>query len=55
MLEINSLINEKRSELERYSSWNIFHCVRYTIEYESLLKVEAEQKALIDRLSNNEV
>ena len=43
MMELNNLLNEKKSELERY-----------TIEYESLAKVEAEQRALIDKLSNNE-
>lgn len=43
-MELNNLLNEKKSELERY-----------TIEYESLVKVEAEQKHLIAKLSNNEV
>lgn len=43
-MELNNLLNEKKSELERY-----------TIEYESLVKVEAEQKHLIGKLSNNEV
>mmetsp|Transcript_21608 Transcript_21608/g.25099 ORF Transcript_21608/g.25099 Transcript_21608/m.25099 type:complete len:130 (-) Transcript_21608:116-505(-) len=43
MLELNNLLNEKKSELERY-----------THEYESLLKVESEQKLLIEKLSNNE-
>ena len=43
MMELNNLLNEKKSELERT-----------TIELESLMKVESEQKALIDKLSNNE-
>ena len=41
--ELTNLINEKKTELEKY-----------TIEFESLLKVEQEQKALIQKLSNNE-
>ena len=41
--ELKTLINEKKMELERL-----------TVEYESLAKVEAEQKLMIDKLSNNE-
>ncbi|CAG9311499.1 unnamed protein product [Blepharisma stoltei] len=41
--ELVFLINEKIAELERY-----------TYQYESLLKVEEEQKQLIERLNNNE-
>ena len=43
MMDLNNLLNEKKNELERY-----------TIEFESLQKVEAEQKNLIEKLSNNE-
>lgn len=42
--ELQALVNEKQAELERY-----------TIEHASLLRLEAEQKALLDKLSNNEV
>lgn len=42
MMELNNLLNEKKAELERY-----------TVEYDSLIKVEAEQKALINKLSSN--
>ena len=41
--ELKTLINEKRMELERL-----------TVEFDSLAKVEAEQKLMIDKLSNNE-
>lgn len=41
--EIRALIAEKNSALDRL-----------TRQYESLAKVEAEQKALIEKLSNNE-
>eukprot|EP00163_Fabomonas_tropica_P021352 TRINITY_DN3739_c0_g1_i2.p1 TRINITY_DN3739_c0_g1~~TRINITY_DN3739_c0_g1_i2.p1 ORF type:complete len:129 (-),score=37.84 TRINITY_DN3739_c0_g1_i2:167-553(-) len=41
--ELYALINEKAAELERYKA-----------QYESLVKVEAEQKAMIERLSNAE-
>jgi intraflagellar transport protein 20 len=41
--EIKTLINEKRLLLERL-----------TIEFESLQKVESEQKSTIEKLSNNE-
>jgi len=41
--ELQSLLNEKKMELERLQS-----------QYESLLKVSAEQKLLIDKLTNNE-
>ena len=42
MMELNNLLNEKKAELERY-----------TVEYESLSKVEAEQKTLINKLSSS--
>eukprot|EP00741_Cyanophora_paradoxa_P003455 tig00000704_g3356.t1 len=41
--EMQSQINEKTSELDRYIA-----------EYESLVKVEQEQRILIERLNNNE-
>lgn len=41
--ELTNLINEKKTELEKY-----------TIEYDSLQRVELEQKTLIQKLSNNE-
>ena len=41
--ELQSLINERKMELERLQS-----------QHESLLKVSAEQKLLIDKLTNNE-
>ena len=40
---MQALINEKQAELERYSK-----------QYQSLMRVEAEQRALIDKLSNSE-
>ena len=40
---MQALINEKQAELERYSK-----------QYQSLLRVEAEQRAHIDKLSNSE-
>jgi intraflagellar transport protein 20 len=43
MMELNNLLNEKKAEQERYS-----------VEMESLDKVEAEQKALINKLSSIE-
>jgi intraflagellar transport protein 20 len=43
MMELNNLLNEKKAELERYN-----------VELESLAKVEAEQKTLINKLSSNE-
>ena len=43
MMELNNYLNEKKAELERYN-----------VELESLEKVEAEQKTLIDKLSSNE-
>mgnify|MGYP002388265251 CR=1 FL=1 len=43
MREFQQLIAEKQNELERYAT-----------EHESLLKVEHDQKKLIERLSNNE-
>ena len=42
MMELNNLLNEKKCEQERYA-----------IELESLQKVEAEQRILIEKLSNN--
>ena len=39
-IEIDAMINEKMNELDRYQQ-----------QYESLLKVEAEQVALIESLS----
>ena len=41
--ELQSLINEKKMELERLQK-----------EYDLLLKVTDEQKLLIDKLTNNE-
>ena len=41
--ELTNLISEKKTELEKY-----------TIEYDSLQRVELEQKTLIQKLSNNE-
>ena len=41
--ELRSIIAEKRAELERCR-----------LQYECLLRVEAEQKELIEKLSNNE-
>lgn len=43
MMDLNNLLNEKKAELDRY-----------TVELESLNKMEAEQKVLINKLSNNE-
>ncbi|EGR28705.1 intraflagellar transport protein, putative [Ichthyophthirius multifiliis] len=43
IMELNNLLNEKKAELERYST-----------EFESIQKVESEQKHLIEKLSNNE-
>tara|TARA_B100000524_G_scaffold271734_1_gene149922 strand:+ start:1632 stop:1748 length:117 start_codon:yes stop_codon:yes gene_type:complete len=37
------LVNEKKTELERLD-----------VQHDSLVRVEAEQKALIDKLTNNE-
>lgn len=42
--ELHTLIAERMAELERY-----------TYQYESLVKVEAEQKQKIDKLRNNEI
>ena len=42
--ELHTLIGERMAELERY-----------TYQYESLVKVEAEQKQKIDKLRNNEI
>lgn len=43
MMELNNLLNEKKAELERYN-----------VELESLVKVESEQKTLINKLSSSE-
>ena len=42
-LELQAMINEKKAELERLSA-----------QHDSLTRVEAEQKALIEKLTNNE-
>ena len=42
-LELQAMINEKKTELERLNS-----------QHESLMRVEADQKALIEKLTNNE-
>ena len=42
-LEVQAAINEKKAELERLN-----------IQFESLQRVEGEQKALIEKLTNNE-
>lgn len=42
-LELQAMINEKKAELERLAT-----------QYDSLTRVEAEQKALIEKLTNNE-
>lgn len=42
-IELQAMINEKRAELERLNT-----------QYESLQHVESEQKALIEKLTNNE-
>ena len=42
-LELQAMINEKRAELERLNT-----------QHESLQRVESEQKALIEKLTNNE-
>lgn len=38
----------------RTGVYDLPDCDRCTAQYESLLRVEAEQKALIEKLSNNE-
>ena len=43
-LELQAMINEKKAELERLSS-----------QHESLQRVEMDQKALIEKLTNNDV
>lgn len=43
MMDLNNLLNEKKSELDRY-----------TAELESLNKFEQEQKTLINKLAHNE-
>ena len=42
-MELNNYLNEKKAELERSN-----------VELDSLLKVEAEQKVLINKLSSSE-
>jgi len=42
-LELQAMINEKKAELERMNA-----------QYDSLMRVEAEQKAMIEKLTNNE-
>ena len=42
-LELQAMINEKKAELERLSA-----------QHDSLTRVESEQKALIEKLTNNE-
>ena len=42
-LELQAMINEKKAELERLNA-----------QQDSLVRVEAEQKALIEKLTNNE-
>lgn len=42
-LELQAMINEKKAELERLN-----------LQHESLQRVEADQKALIEKLTNNE-
>jgi len=42
-LELQAMINEKKAELERMNA-----------QHDSLIRVEAEQKALIEKLTNNE-
>lgn len=42
-IELQAMINEKKAELERLNS-----------QHESLQRVEADQKALIEKLTNNE-
>merc|ERR1711918_319911 len=42
-LELQAMINEKRAELERLN-----------VQHDSLQRVEADQKALIEKLTNNE-
>ena len=43
LMDLSNQLNERKSELERY-----------TIEFTALEKVEAEQRQLIEKLSNNE-
>ena len=42
-MELQAMINEKKAELERLN-----------LQFDSLQRVEADQKALIERLTNNE-
>ena len=47
---------KKRTNLKGFDqiNYNIYNAIRFTTEYESLLKVENEQKTLIEKLSNND-
>ncbi len=63
--EMQALIDERVAEHDRYAAganarmhcsgpqWTVTIC-RLTAEYDSLCKVEREQKELLDRLMNNE-
>ena len=42
-VELQAIISEKKAELERLNT-----------QYDSLVRVDAEQKALIEKLTNNE-
>ena len=42
-VELQAMINEKKAELERLNT-----------QHDSLVRVDAEQKALIEKLTNNE-
>jgi hypothetical protein len=52
ILSTKKKANSKGETFDCYSLIRGF--IRYTIEYESLVKVEAEQRVLIDKLSNSE-
>ena len=43
MMELNNYLNEKKAELDRHN-----------VQFDSLQKVESEQKALINKMSSNE-
>ena len=42
-VELQAIISEKKAELDRLNT-----------QYDSLVRVDAEQKALIEKLTNNE-
>lgn len=42
-MELSNILNERKAEYERYQ-----------IELEALMKVEQDQRILIEKLSNNE-